>query len=364
MNVNDKPHLPDRGRRVLGELREGPLPGNHRPDVLGVKARAEGGCPEPGVLVLPRREERHHAAPPALDGKAGLLHQPEERGKVGGLFFKSRDDCQPHPLLRGGRLFPYPLAIVEETALAVLFGILYHGQIMLQTYPVRQPPEGKAGAEEIMEFPGAVKGRGIEIDVVVNVALVGMGADEKLVFAFRPAHRRFKAQLICLLRRHLAGRERLPYLEEQRPALHGPGGGRLVFAFHQQKLGGGCGRVAKVGGHGPQLLGVEPVGKPLLHRLDGAQSRRLLVGPDVGRGRGSTSSRWDFGTKCPEVRKKPGSGTAPLPSRSQLHQRGKLFQQIRQRAPQSGVVPLEGRYFLGVDAPVGVGMDGHLIEIV
>jgi hypothetical protein len=25
--------------------------------------------------------------------------------------------------------------------------------------------------------------------------------------------------------------------------------------------------------------------------LDGAQSRRLLVGPDVGRGRGSTSSR-------------------------------------------------------------------------
>jgi hypothetical protein len=44
-----------------------------------------------------------------------------------------------------------------------------------------------------------------------------------------------------------------------------------------------------VGGHGPQLLGVEPVGKPLLHRLDGAQSRRLLVGPDVGRGRGSTS---------------------------------------------------------------------------
>ena len=142
-----------------------------------------------------------------------------------------------------------------------------------------------------MEFPGAVKSRGIEIDVVVNVALVGMGADEKLVLAFRPANRRFKAQLVCLLRRHLTGRERLPYLEEQGPALHGPGRGRLVFAFHQQELGGGCGWVAKVGGHGPQLLGVEPVGKPLLHRLDGAQSRRLLVGPDVGRGRGSTSSR-------------------------------------------------------------------------
>ena len=142
-----------------------------------------------------------------------------------------------------------------------------------------------------MEFPGTVKGRGVEIDVIVNVALVGMGTDEKLVFAFRPTHRRFKAQLVRLLRRDLAGRKSLPYLEEQSPALHGPGRGRLVFTFHQQELSGGCGWVAKVGGHGPQLLGIEPVGKPLLHRLDGAQSRRLLVGPDVGCGRDSTSSR-------------------------------------------------------------------------
>lgn len=59
-----------------------------------------------------------------------------------------------------------------------------------------------------MEFPGAVKGRGVVID-----------------------------------RRHLAGRKRLPYLEEQGSALH------------------------------------EPVGKPLLHRLDGAQCRCLLIGP-------------------------------------------------------------------------------------
>ena len=133
-----------------------------------------------------------------------------------------------------------------------------------------------------MEFPGAVKGRGIEIDVVVNVALVGIGADEKLAFAFRPAHRRFIADFVCLVRRHLAGRERLPDLEEQRPALHGPGRGRLVFAFHQQKLSG-CGRVAKVGGHVPQLLGIEPIGKAILYRLNGAQFRRLLIGPNISR---------------------------------------------------------------------------------
>ena len=33
-------------------VRMGPLPGDHRPDVLGVKARAEGGCPEPGCKVV------------------------------------------------------------------------------------------------------------------------------------------------------------------------------------------------------------------------------------------------------------------------------------------------------------------------
>ena len=90
-----------------------------------------------------------------------------------------------------------------------------------------------------MEFPGAVKGRGIEIDVVVNVALVGMGADEKLVLAFRPAPRRFKAQLICLLRCHLAGRERLPYLEKQSPALHGPGRGS-TSSRHEKRQQAKC----------------------------------------------------------------------------------------------------------------------------
>ncbi len=41
-----------------------------------------------------------------------------------------------------------------------------------------------------------------------------------------------------------------------------------------------------------QLLGVEPIGKPLLHCLNDTQSRRLLVEPDVGCG--STSFRHDI----------------------------------------------------------------------
>ena len=91
--------------------------------------------------------------------KAGLLHKPQKRWKIGGLFLQSLHDGQPHPLFCRGRLFPNPLAIMEIPALAVLFWILDHGEVMLNAHPVREPPQCKAGANKIMELPGAVKGR-------------------------------------------------------------------------------------------------------------------------------------------------------------------------------------------------------------
>lgn len=94
------------------------------------------------------------------------------------------------------------------------FGIEDHAQVIFQTYPVRQPPQRKAGADEIMVLPGAVIGRGIVIDVIVDMALVDMGTDEELVFALRPAHSGFIADPVGFLRGYLSGLERLAYLEE------------------------------------------------------------------------------------------------------------------------------------------------------
>ena len=56
--------------------------------------------------------------------KAGLLHQPQELRKVGGLLFQSRNDGKPYPLLGRRGPLPDPLAIVQETALAVKFRML------------------------------------------------------------------------------------------------------------------------------------------------------------------------------------------------------------------------------------------------
>ena len=52
---------------------------------------------------------------------------------------------------------------------------------MLQTYPVRQPPQGERGADEVAKLPGAVIGGGIVVNVIMNVLFVYMGTDEELI---------------------------------------------------------------------------------------------------------------------------------------------------------------------------------------
>ena len=98
--------------------------------------------------------------------KAGLLHEAKKVGKVRGLFLQSGENSQPHPLLGRGWLFSDPLSIVEKTTLAVLARILDNRQFMFDAHAVREPPQGKGRTNEIMKFPGAVKGRRIEINVV------------------------------------------------------------------------------------------------------------------------------------------------------------------------------------------------------
>lgn len=59
----------------------------------------------------------------------------------------------------------------------------------------------------------------------------------------------------------------------------------------------------------------------------------------------------DGGADCPSVI-------------SQLHQCGELFQQIGQRPPQGGIVPLQSGDLLGVNPTVGIRLARHLIEVV
>ena len=173
-------------------------------------------------------------------------------------------------------------------------GVEDHRQIIFQTYPVREPPQRKAGADEIVVLPGAIIGRGIVIDVVVDMALVNVGTDKELILTLRPAHSGFIADPVGLLRGYLSGLERLAYLEEQRPTVSLPACFSLVLAMHQQKLRMCRGMVAKVRGHSAQLLRVKSIFKPLLHGLDSAFVGRFFVWLYVGCGRRQSSFLlWD-----------------------------------------------------------------------
>lgn len=158
---------------------------------------------------------------------------------------------------------------------------------MLQTYPVGEPPQGKGGAEKVAEFSGAIVGRGVVIDVVVNMALVDVRADKELIFPLCPAHSRFIADFVCFFRGDLPLGEHLPDLIAERPMLRRSSGCRLILPFHQHKFQMGRLRVAEVRRHGPQLLRVQAVVKAILQAFQGRPFRGSLMGFDKSGCRGS-----------------------------------------------------------------------------
>ena len=93
---------------------------------------------------------------------------------------------------------------MEKTALAMELGVCDHGQGIFQTYPVREPPHRPGRADEIPELVRAIQRSGVVVDVVMNVLAVCVGGDEKGVLALCPAHRRFIAHPVCLLRGDLS----------------------------------------------------------------------------------------------------------------------------------------------------------------
>ena len=160
---------------------------------------------EPGGPLLPRHKERDRTATPPLDRIAGLLHEPKKGVKAIRAFGKGIADGRPQPFLVGGLAFPpQPCSVMEKTALAMELGVGNHGQVIFQTYPVREPPHRPGRADEIPELVGAIQRSRVVVDVVMNVLAVCVGGNEKGVLALCPAHRRFVAHPVCLLRGDLS----------------------------------------------------------------------------------------------------------------------------------------------------------------
>ena len=146
---------------------------------------------------------------------------------------------------------------MEKSPLAVQLGVGDDGQIIFKTNAVREPPHSAARADEVPELPGAVQRGRVIINVIMDVCLVRVSGNEKGILALCPAHRRFIADAVGLLRRDLPGFERLADLIAQHiripPLL--PARDGLVLCLCQQELGVGCAVVALIGGNELPALG-------------------------------------------------------------------------------------------------------------
>ena len=134
-------------------------------------------------------------------------------------------------------------------ALSVPLRILHDGQPVLDAQRIVEPPHGSCAAPKVSELPGAVEGRGIPDDMIMDVVLVDVGADDESVVPVRKAFGKLTADVVRFLRRDLAGDKGLPKMignhivRTARPA-----GESGILPFGKKKLGVRCPAVAFIAG--------------------------------------------------------------------------------------------------------------------
>ncbi len=107
---------------------------------------------------------------------------------------------------------------------------------MLHADNIAEPPYRLAGTEKVPEFVSAIQRGGIEINVVMNVLRVRVGANQKFVVAFQETHGKFITDLVGFLWGHFARLEGLAYLVGDHIVLLCPSGDVFILPFGKQKL--------------------------------------------------------------------------------------------------------------------------------
>lgn len=72
---------------------------------------------------------------------------------------------------------------------------------------------------KVVKLPRAVKSRGVVVNMIVNVILINVNINEKLMLALFPTWP-FHSNFVCYFWHNLARRKRLPDLKEQSSSLH------------------------------------------------------------------------------------------------------------------------------------------------
>ena len=81
---------------------------------------------------------------------------------------------------------------------------------MLQTQLIADPAQSPGGTPEVAEFPGTFQIYRAHDDVIMDMVLIYVRADDKSVVSLRQPHGKFLTDLIGFLRRHFTRLKCLP----------------------------------------------------------------------------------------------------------------------------------------------------------
>ena len=146
-----------------------------------------------------------------------------------------------------------------------------HGKAMLPAEFIIEPLQNPCGILQ-MEFSCAVEVGTVKFDVAMDVGFVNVGTDHELMLSTRQLHGQLVGNLMGLLRRDLAGFERLDDSVHDNVAVFGLAApGKLVIKpFADLKFLGGGFRGTHIGRYEVAVLGFLRfliVFVPLNHRL-------------------------------------------------------------------------------------------------
>ena len=142
------------------------------------------------------------------DFHAGRFQNFQEILKGGGGLLQGGVNSLPDLVLKGERFvsIAQPFPIMAAAGL----GIFHNGKAMLQTQLIADPAQGPGGTPEVAEFLGTFQVYRAHDDVIMDMVLIYVRADDKSVVSLRQPHGKLLADLIGFFRRHFTRLKCLP----------------------------------------------------------------------------------------------------------------------------------------------------------
>ena len=171
-------------------------------------------------------------------------------------------------------LIAQPLVV----AFSVWLWVLDNGQPVLDAEGIAQTSDGFGAAPKVAELPVTVQIDSTPNNVIMDMGLINVGADDEGVFALGEPLGKFHAQTVGFFRGDLPRVEGLAdMVGDHVVGASDPSGGSNILALGQHELGVGHTAVTLIAGDEPAVVGLLQVGHIVDNFADGTALSSTLA---------------------------------------------------------------------------------------